>query len=68
MVIIAIPQLAAVQEEAVEVVGGGEAAGAGGVDAGDDDIDDIDDIDDPPPHALRATINKVHAAAGNQRR
>jgi hypothetical protein len=65
MVIIAIPQLVAVQEEAVAVAGGGEAAGAAGVDAGDADIDDIDD---PPPHALRATINKVHAAAGNQRR
>jgi hypothetical protein len=65
MVIIAIPQLATVQEEAVAVAGGGDAAGAAGGDAGDDDIDDIDD---PPPHALRAAINKVHAAPGNQRR
>jgi hypothetical protein len=65
MVIIAIPQLAAVQEEAVALAGGGGAAGAAGVDAGDEDVDDIDD---PPPHALKAAINKVHAAAGNQRR
>jgi hypothetical protein len=57
----------AVQEEAVALAGGGGAAGAAGVDAGGDDVDDIDDIDDPPPHALRTTINKVHAAAGNQR-
>jgi hypothetical protein len=55
----------AVQEEAVALAGGGGAAGTAGVDAGGDDIDDIED---PPPHALKAAINKVHAAAGNQRR
>lgn len=47
------------------MAGGGAAAGAAGVEAGDEAIDDIDD---PPPQALKAAINKVHAATGNQRR
>jgi hypothetical protein len=53
-----------VQEEAAALAGGCGAAGTGGVEFGDEFIDDIDD---PPPQALN-TINKVHAAAGNQRR
>ena len=60
-----MPQLVEVQEEVVALVGGAGAAGTAGVDVGDDDVDVIDD---PPPHALKAAINKVHAAAGNQRR
>jgi hypothetical protein len=55
-----MPQLAAVQEEVV-AAGGGGTAGAAGIDVGDM----YDDI--PPPHALKVAINKVHAAAGNQR-
>jgi hypothetical protein len=63
MVIIAIPQLEAVQDEVV-AAGGGDAAGGAGMDAGGD----IDDIEDPPPQALRAAISKAHAAAGNHLR
>ena len=55
-----MPQLAAVQEEAVAA--GGGAAGTAGIDVGDM----YDDI--PPPHALKVAINKVHAAAGSHRR
>jgi hypothetical protein len=66
MVIIAMPQLEAEQDEVV-AAGGGAAAGGAGVDAGGD-IDDIDDIDDPPPQALKAAISKVHAAPGSHRR
>jgi hypothetical protein len=60
-----MPQLVAVQAEVVALGGGVGAAGTAGVDAAGDDVDDIDD---PPPHALKAAINKAHAAAGNQRR
>jgi hypothetical protein len=60
-----MPQLVVVQEEVVALGGGVGAAGTAGVDAGGDDVDDIDD---PPPHALKAAINKVHAAVGSQRR
>jgi hypothetical protein len=63
MVIIAIPQLEAEQDEVV-AAGGGDAAGGAGMDAGGD----IDDIDDPPPQALKAAISKAHAAPGNHRR
>jgi hypothetical protein len=65
MVIIAIPQLEAEQDEVV-ATGGGDAAGGGAVDVGGD-IADIDDID-PPPQALKVAISKVHAARGNHRR
>jgi len=69
MVIIAIPQLEAEQDEVVAAGGGGGgggAAGGGAVDVGGD-IDDIDDID-PPPQALKVAISKVHAAPDNHRR
>jgi hypothetical protein len=59
MVIIAIPQFEAAQDEVV-AAGGGDAAGAAGMDAVD-----IDDIDDPP-QAPKAAINKAHAAPANQ--
>jgi hypothetical protein len=62
MVIIPIPQVDVVQDEVV-AAGGGDAAGTGADAAGD-----IDDIDDPPPQALKAAINKAHAAPGNHRR
>jgi len=65
-----MPQLAAEHEEVVAagggvvaLGGGGGAAGTGGIDVGG-----VYDIDPPPPHALKVTINKVHAAAGNHRR
>jgi len=58
-----MPQLAAVQEEVVALGGGGAAAGAVGIVVGD-----IYDIDiPPPPHALKAAIDK-HAAAASHRR
>ena len=64
-----MPQLAAVQAEVVALGGGvvaaggaGGAAGAAGIDAGG-----MYDID-IPPHALKAAINRVHAAPGNHRR
>jgi hypothetical protein len=61
MVIIAIPQLAAVQEEVVEL-GGGDA-GVAGVDV----EADVEDIDMLPPQALKVEINKMHAAVGHHR-
>jgi hypothetical protein len=65
MVIIAIPQVEAEQDEGVAVAGGGGAGGAAGA-AGGGVEDDIDDIE-PPPQALKAATSKVHAAAGNHR-
>jgi hypothetical protein len=67
MVIIAIPQVEAEQDEGVAVAGGGGggAGGAAGA-AGEGVEDDIDDIE-PPPQALKAATSKVHAAAGNHR-
>jgi hypothetical protein len=64
MVIIAMPQVEAEQDDVVAAGGGGGAAGA----AGEGVEDDIDDIDDPPPQALKAAMSKVHAAARNHRR
>jgi hypothetical protein len=66
MVIIAMPQVVAVQDDVVAVVGGGGGGGAAGA-AGAGVAVDIDDIDDPPPQALKAAISKVNAAAGNHR-
>ena len=60
----AIPQLDAVQDEAVALAGG--AAGAAGAAAAGAEADM--DIDDPPPQALKAASSKVQPAAGNHRR
>jgi len=67
MVIIAIPQVEAEQDDVVAA--GGGAAGAAGVTGGgiEDDIGGIDDIDDPPPQALKTAINKTPTAAGIHR-
>lgn len=62
-----MPQLLVVQAEAVALAGGG-AAGAAGVGAGAGIAAGAEYIEDPPPQALKADINKAHAAAGNQRR
>ena len=70
MVIITMPQLAAVQAEVVALGGGVVALGGAGGDAGAAGVDagGMYDIDIPPPHALKAAINRVHAAPGNHRR
>lgn len=62
-----MPQLAAEQEEVVAAGGGVVALGGGAAGTAGIDIGDVYDID-PPPHALKAAIKKVHAAAGNHRR
>jgi hypothetical protein len=68
MVIIAIPQVEAEQDEVV-AVGGGAGGAAGAAGAGmEGDTGDIDDIDEPPPQAPKAATSKVQAAAGNHRR
>jgi len=67
MVIIAIPQVEAEQDDVVAAGGGG--VGAAGVAGGgiEDDIGGIDDMDEPPPQALKAAISKTHAVAGTHR-
>jgi len=63
MVIIAIPQLDAGQDEAVAAGGGaGDAAGVA-----EDVAGDMEDIDDPP-QALKAAISIVQATPDNHRR
>jgi hypothetical protein len=70
MVIIADPQVLALQDVGVAVAGGAAAAGgAGDVAAGGaGETADIDEVDIPPPQALRIAIDAAHAAAGNHRR
>jgi hypothetical protein len=67
MVIIAIPQVDAEQDDVVAEGGAAGAIGAVG-DGVDDEVACIDDIDEPPPQALKAVISKVQVAVDTQPR
>ena len=67
MVIIAIPQVDAEQDDVLAEGGGVAGVVGAAVEGMVGDIAIIDDIDEPPPQALKAAINKVQEAAHTHR-